>query len=125
MKGVHKMNYLDIQKKYSKHLKKNESFEEFLQKILAEYFEEETAIDQLFYLKYEDNHLISNKEIEIMEKEEEIYEKFILLCGRENREQVDELFAQIDENHQELLDIYIKEFYKLGIKDAKSFKKYF
>lgn len=118
------MNYLDIQKKYSKHLKKNESFEEFLQKILTEYFEEETVIDQLFNLKYEDNHLISEKEIEIMGKEEEIYEKFILLCGRDNKQQLDTLFAQLEENYQELLDIYTKEFYKLGIKDAKSFKKH-
>ena len=60
-----------------------------------------------------------------MEKEEKIYQKFILLCGRKNKQQVDKLFAEIEKNYQDLIDIYTKEFYKLGIKDAKSLKKHF
>ncbi len=123
MKGVNIMVYSDLEEKYRKHLKGKETFHDFLQKILKEYFEEETVIDQLFELKYEDNHIISNKELEIMDKEEKIYEKFILLCGKENRKQVEELLAQVEDNYQDLIDIYAKEFYKLGIKDAKSFKK--
>lgn len=115
--------YEYIKRKYSYKLDKDTNFEKFLEKTLDDYFKEKSIIDELFDLRNEESRLVSDKEVEIMSKDELIYEKLILLCGREKELEIDEIISLIEENKQDLVELYSKEFYKLGIKDARAFKK--
>lgn len=115
--------YEYFKRKYSHKLDKNTNFEKFLEKTLDDYFKEKSIIDELFDLRNEESRLVSDKEVEIMSKDELIYEKLILLCGREKELEIDEIISLIEENKQDLVELYSKEFYKLGIKDARAFKK--
>lgn len=115
--------YEYIKKKYCNKLEKNVDFESFLDKFLDEYFSKKSIIDELFDLRNEENRIISDKEVEIMSKDEKIYEKLLLLCGREKEYEIDEIISLIEENKQDLVELYSREFYMLGIKDAQALKK--
>lgn len=119
------LKYEDLEKKYGDKIKKSMDFSEFLQKLLEEHFNEETVIDRLFDMHNEENRLISERDVKIMEREEEFYNQLLALCGRENKDALEEILCLNEENKQDLVEFYSKEFYKLGIKDGKSLKKNF
>lgn len=116
-------NYDKLEKKYRDKLEKDIDFEKFLDKLLEEYFKEDSIIEELFELRNEENRLISNKEIEIMDTDEKIYNKLLFLCGREQKKQLDDVVFLIEKNKQNLVELYSKEFYMLGFKDGQSIKK--
>jgi len=116
-------SYEDLEHKYQNKLEKNIDFKVFLDKILDDYFKTEDVIEHLFEFRNQENRLISEKEIEIMGKDEKLYTKLLALCGREKKAQLDKVVFLIEANKQDLIELYSKEFYKLGIKDGKSLKK--
>lgn len=118
------MSYKDIEKQYRQYLEENAPLPDFLQNIVNKYLKEESLIEQLFNMKYENANFFSDKELEFTEKEEKLFKEFILLCGEDKKEQAEELFTRLEENFQGLVDVYTKEFYKLGIKDAKEFMRF-
>ena len=118
-------NYENIEKKYRCYMKKNMDFSIFLENVLENYFNEENIIVRLFDLRNEEDRLISETEIVIAEKDEEVYNELLVLCGRENKEKLDDIISKFEENKQNLIELYSKDFYKMGIKDGKSLKKNF
>lgn len=115
--------YEELKEKYASQLQNHMTFETFLQERLEEYFHENTIIDHLYAWRSEQSHVISDKEVEIMDKEEKLYAKLIELCGPEKKEALDELLLSLEMNRQDMVDVYAKEFYKFGIKDATSFQR--
>ena len=115
-------NFEYLEKKYKNKLNRNVDFSDFLQKVLEEYFEENNLLDRLFDIRNEENRIISDKEIEFVDAEENIYNKLLFLCGREKKDELDKIILLIEENKQNSIDFYTREFYKLGIKDGKSLK---
>ena len=118
------ITYNDLEKLYHHKIGKNKDFNEYIHTLLKDHFEEENIISIMFDLRNEKNDFISDEEVRLSVKNEEICEKILSISSKSDMSKVKNLLFEYYQNNDELNEIYAEHYYMLGIKDAKSFKKF-
>ncbi len=113
------MNYKDLENKYGPLITHPKGFKGLIADLLKKHFDTKIIIAKLYEAREDEHNIFSTEELRIVGNQDGIYDKFKELCDPLKEDEFDTLYNQMCQNHFDLAELYIKQFYEYGYEDCK------